>query len=266
MGRIITIANQKGGVGKTTTAVNVAACLAMLGQDCLLVDMDPQGNSTSGLGFDKHKCEPNIYEVLIGKAPIDRAIQKTEMEHLDLIPSNVTLTGAEIELVNIEERELQLKNVLTSIKDNYKYIFIDTPPSLGLLTLNSLVAAETVLIPIQCEYYALEGLGQLLGTITLVQGKINPDLKVEGILLTMFDARTNLSQQITAEIKKCFKDKVYQTIIPCNVRLSEAPSFGKPIILYDINSTGAESYISLAREIINRDGGLVIEEVVKTNG
>ncbi|MFH1563501.1 MAG: AAA family ATPase [Nitrospirota bacterium] len=266
MGRIITIANQKGGVGKTTTAVNLAACLAMLGQDCLLVDMDPQGNSTSGLGFDKHKCEPNIYEVLIGKEPVSKAILKTDLEHLDLIPSNVTLTGAEIELVSIEERELQLKKALTEIKDNYKYIFIDTPPSLGLLTLNSLVAAETVLIPIQCEYYALEGLGQLLGTITLVQSRLNPDLKVEGMLLTMFDARTNLSQQITAEIKKCFKDKVYQTIIPCNVRLSEAPSFGKPIILYDINSTGAESYISLAREIINRDGGMVIEGVEKTNG
>ncbi len=262
MGRIITIANQKGGVGKTTTSVNVAACLAMLGQDCLLVDMDPQGNSTSGLGFDKHKCQPNIYEVLIGKESISKAIQKTEMEHLDLIPSNVTLTGAEIELVNIEKRELQLKNALIAIKDNYKYIFIDTPPSLGLLTLNSLVAAETVLIPIQCEYYALEGLGQLLGTITLVQGKLNPDLKIEGILLTMFDARTNLSQQITAEINKCFKDKVYQTIIPCNVRLSEAPSFGKPIILYDINSTGAESYISLAREIINRDSGIVMKEKI----
>lgn len=265
MGRIITISNQKGGVGKTTTAVNVSACLAMLGQQCLIVDMDPQANTTSGLGFDKHKCNPNIYDVMIGKASISQAICKTEMEHLDLIPSNVTLTGAEIELVNIEDRESKLKNAMVEIRDNYQYLFIDTPPSLGLLTLNSLVAADTVLIPIQCEYYALEGLGQLLGTITLVQNRLNPKLSIEGILLTMYDARTNLSQQITAEIRNCFKDKVYQTFIPCNVRLSEAPSFGKPIILYDITSTGAESYIRLAREIISCDGG-VVKEKVSSNG
>ncbi|MEW6096636.1 MAG: AAA family ATPase [bacterium] len=266
MGRIITIANQKGGVGKTTTAINVSACLSMLGQHCLIVDMDPQANATSGLGFDKHKCNPNIYEVLIGKEPINKAICKTELEHLDLIPSNVTLTGAEIELVPIERRESKLKDAIAELKNDYQYIFIDTPPSLGLLTLNSLVAGNTVLIPIQCEYYALEGLGQLLGTITLVQNKLNPNLTIEGILLTMFDARTNLSQQITAEIRKCFKDKVYQTIIPCNVRLSEAPSFGKPIILYEITSTGAEAYMQLAREIISRDGGVVTEEEVKIHG
>lgn len=266
MGRIITIANQKGGVGKTTTAINVAACLATLGQQCLLVDMDPQGNTTSGLGFDKHKCSPNIYDVLIGRAPIGTAIYKTELEHLKLIPSNVTLTGAEIELVNVEGRELKLKNVITEIKNDYQYIFIDTPPSLGLLTLNSLVAGNTVLIPIQCEYYALEGLSQLLGTITLVQNRLNPSLIIEGILLTMFDARTNLSQQITAEVRKCFKNKVYQTVIPCNVRLSEAPSFGKPIILYEITSSGAEAYMKLAREIITRDEGMVTGGEMKKNG
>lgn len=265
MGRIITISNQKGGVGKTTTAVNVSACLAMLGQKCLLVDMDPQSNTTSGLGFDKHKCTPNIYDVMSGKASISQTIYKTEVEHLDLIPSNVTLTGAEIELVNIENRESKLKDAMIEVRDHYQYLFIDTPPSLGLLTLNSLVTADTVLIPIQCEYYALEGLGQLLGTITLVQNRLNPNLSIEGILLTMYDARTNLSQQITTEIRNCFKDKVYQTIIPCNVRLSEAPSFGKPIILYDITSTGAESYIRLAREIISHDGGIVKEEVVKSH-
>lgn len=259
MGRVITIANQKGGVGKTTTAVNVSACLAMLGQRCLIVDMDPQANATSGLGFDKHKCNPNIYEVLIGKEPISKAICKTELEHLDLIPSNVTLTGAEIELVGLEKRESKLKDIVAEVKNDYQYLFIDTPPSLGLLTLNSLVAADTVLIPIQCEYYALEGLGQLLGTITLVQSRLNSDLTVEGLLLTMFDARTNLSQQVTTEIRKCFKDKVYQTIIPCNVRLSEAPSFGKPIILYEITSVGAESYMRLAREIISRDGVKIVE-------
>lgn len=266
MGRIIIIANQKGGVGKTTTAINVSACLSMLGQHCLIVDMDPQANTTSGLGFDKHKCSPNIYEVLIGKEPITKAIYKTEVEHLELIPANVTLTGAEIELVNIEGRESKLKNVITEIKDDYQYLFIDTPPSLGLLTLNSLVAGDTVLIPIQCEYYALEGLGQLLGTITLVQSRLNTKLTIEGILLTMFDSRTNLSQQITEEVRKCFKDKVYQTVIPCNVRLSEAPSFGKPIILYEITSTGAEAYMRLAREIIMRNGGITTKEMTKTNG
>jgi chromosome partitioning protein len=252
MGKIIVTANQKGGVGKTTTAINLSACLGIMGKKVLLVDMDPQANSTSGLGIDKHKIRPNIYDILISKASVEEAICNTEIETLQIIPSNVTLTGAEIELVPIENRETMLKRALCKTKDMYDYTFIDTPPSLGLLTLNSLVAADTVLIPIQCEYYALEGLSQLLGTITMVQGQLNTSLRIEGILLTMYDPRTNLSQQVVKEIKECFSDKAYQTLIPCNVRLSEAPSFGKPIVLYDISSKGAESYMNLAREFLKR--------------
>ncbi|PJB30455.1 sporulation initiation inhibitor Soj [Candidatus Desantisbacteria bacterium CG_4_9_14_3_um_filter_40_11] len=254
MGKTIVVSNQKGGVGKTTTAINLSACLGMMGKKILLVDMDPQGNSSSGLGIDKHKSNPNTYNVLIGHAPIEDAICSTEVEHLFLVPSNVILTGAEIELVSLEKREFMLKQSIQRIKDEYDFIFIDTPPSLGLLTLNSMVAADTVLVPIQCEYYALEGLSQLLGTITLVQGKLNTSLKMEGILLTMYDSRTNLAQQVVNEITTCFADKTYKTLIPNNVRLAEAPSFGKPVILYDISSKGAEGYMALAREFLTKQG------------
>ncbi|MDI6781189.1 MAG: AAA family ATPase [bacterium] len=252
MGKTIVVANQKGGVGKTTTTINLSACLGMIGKKVLLVDMDPQGNSSSGLGIDKHKSNPNMYNVLIGNATVEEAVCSTEIKQLFLVPSNVILTGAEIELVPLENREFMLKKALGGIKDDYDFIFIDTPPSLGLLTLNSMVAADTVLIPIQCEYYALEGLSQLLSTITLVHGKLNPSLKTEGILLTMYDPRTNLAQQVVKEITTCFADKTYKTLIPNNVRLSEAPSFGKPIVLYDIGSKGAESYITLAREFLTK--------------
>lgn len=255
MGRTIVIANQKGGVGKTTTAVNLATCIGILGQPTLLIDMDPQANATTGLGFDKHTVHPTIYDVLVKGELIKRVILNTVVKDLFLAPSNVNLTGAEIELVSLPERELILKKTLALVKDTYRYIFIDTPPSLGLLTLNSLVAADAVLIPVQCEYYALEGLGQLLGTITLVQQGLNQDIKVEGVLLTMYDIRTNLSQQIAEEVRNFFGAKVYKTTVPCNVRLSEAPSFGKPIFLYDINSKGAEAYIQLSHEVIESNRG-----------
>ncbi|MFH1098100.1 MAG: AAA family ATPase [Candidatus Desantisbacteria bacterium] len=254
MGKTIVISNQKGGVGKTTTAINLSACLGMMGKKILLVDMDPQGNSSSGLGIDKHKSNPNIYNVLTGHAHIEDAVCSTAIEQLSLVPSNVILTGAEIELVSVEKREFVLKQAIQRVKDAYDFIFIDTPPSLGLLTLNSMVAADTVLVPIQCEYYALEGLSQLLGTITLVQGKLNASLKMEGILLTMYDPRTNLAQQVVHEITTCFADKAYKTLIPNNVRLAEAPSFGKPVILYDISSKGAEGYMALAREFLTKQG------------
>ncbi|MBI4778401.1 ParA family protein [Candidatus Desantisbacteria bacterium] len=254
MGKTIVVSNQKGGVGKTTTAINLSACLAMLGKKVLLVDMDPQVNSSSGLGIDKHESNPNMYNVLIGNATAKEAVCSTEIKQLSLIPSNVILTGAEIELVPLEKREFMLKKALEEIKDDYDFIFIDTPPSLSLLTLNSMVAADTVLIPIQCEYYALEGLSQLLSTITLVHGKLNPSLKTEGILLTMYDPRTNLAQQVVEEITTCFADKTYKTLIPNNVRLAEAPSFGKPVVLYDISSKGAESYMTLAREFLTKQG------------
>ena len=251
MGKVIAIANQKGGVGKTTTAVNLSACLAVAEKKTLLVDFDPQATSTSGVGIDKNKLKKSIYEVLIDGISIEGVIQKTELDFLDVAPSHLRLVGAEVELVNLLAREKKLSSALESIKDNYDFILIDSPPSLGLLTINSLTAADSVLIPIQCEYYALEGLGQLLNTIRLIQENLNPELKVEGILLTMHDARLNLSKQVAEEARRYFSDKVYQTVINRNVRLSEAPSFGKPIILYDITSTGAENYLSLAEEILN---------------
>ncbi len=248
--KIIAIANQKGGVGKTTTAVNLAACLAKKGKKVLLVDCDPQGNSTSGVGVDKRRCENTVYDVLIGSSDTDKAITKTPYENLWVCPSNISLSGAEIELVSEMGRETKLKNALNSVKDQFDIILIDAPPSLGLITINVLTAADSVIIPIQCEYYALEGVAQLMNTIKKVKQVMNPELEIEGILMTMFDSRTNLSAQVIEEVKKFFPNKVYKTLIPRNVRLSEAPSFGKPIIYYDIASRGSESYLDLADEIL----------------
>ena len=250
MGRIIAVANQKGGVGKTTTAVNLASCLAAAEKKTLLVDIDPQGNSSSGLGYFSEDGGLTIYEVLIGKANAVEAVIPTMLPFLNLLPSHVRLVGAEVELVPMVAREHKLKEALSAIRGDYEYILVDCPPSLGLLTLNTLTAADSVIIPIQCEYYALEGMGQLLNTITLVQKHLNPDLAIEGVLLTMYDGRLNLSRQVADETRRFFPDKVYATTISRNVRLSEAPSFGKPIILYDILSTGAQNYISLAKEIL----------------
>ena len=253
MGKVVAIANQKGGVGKTTTAVNLSSCLAVEGKRTLLVDMDPQANATSGLGVEKEKLEKSIYEVLIDQVPAQGALLKTEIDQLDLLPSNIRLVGAEVELVNLLAREKKLSFALEPLKDRYDFILIDSPPSLGLLTINTLTAADSVLVPIQCEYYALEGLGQLLNTIELVQNNLNGKLEVEGVLLTMYDSRLNLAKQVADEARKFFGDKVYQTVIKRNVKLSEAPSFGKPIIIYDRFSQGAENYINLAKEILNHD-------------
>lgn len=250
MGKIICIANQKGGVGKTTTAVNLSACLAVAEYPVLLVDIDPQSNSTSGLGFDAKKIKKSIYHVLIKGTDIDNVIIKTELQYLDLLPSNVDLVGAEIELVSAMTRERILEGILPKIKDRYQYIFIDCPPSLGLLTLNAMTSADSVLIPIQCEYYALEGLSQLLNTIRLVQKHLNTRLEIEGVVLTMYDGRLNLSRQVAEDVRRFFDKKVYNTVINRNVRISEAPSFGKPIILYDAVSMGAENYMGLAEEFI----------------
>jgi len=250
LARIMAIANQKGGVGKTTTAVNLSACLADQGQKVLLIDIDPQGNSTSGLGIDKKKVKNSIYDVLINDEPMKETIIKTKYEGLSIVPSTIQLAGAEIELVAAISREQKLKHALREVEQNYDFVIIDCPPSLGLLTINALTAADTVLVPIQCEYYALEGLGQLMNTIKLVTKHLNPDLEVEGVVLTMFDARTNLSIQVVEEVKKYFRNKVYRTIIPRNVRLSEAPSHGKPIIVYDPKSRGAEVYTELAKEVM----------------
>jgi chromosome partitioning protein len=250
MARIITIVNQKGGVGKTTTAINLSASLSFLGKRSLLIDTDTQGNTTSGLGFDKNELEYTVYEVLTGQCGIRESILHTDLENLDLIGSNINLAGASVELVNVPERERILKNALKEVEDEYDFILIDSPPSLGLITLNNLTAAESVMIPLQCEYYALEGMSELLDTIFLVQKNLNPDLTIEGIVMTMFDRRTNLSKQVVAEVKNYFGDKVYKTIIPRNVKLGEAPSFGKPSILYAPESTGAQAYMDLAREVI----------------
>lgn len=255
MSKIIAIANQKGGIGKTTTAVNLSACLAEKGKKVLLVDIDPQGNSTSGLGIDKTSVEHSSYDLMINSVHPKQTAIKTMIKTLDIIPSNIDLVGAEIEMVAQMAREHILKGALDKVRSDYDFIFLDCPPSLGLITLNALTCADKILVPIQCEYYALEGLSQLINTIKLVKAKLNPSLEVEGVVLTMFDGRTNLSIQVVEEVKKYFKDKVYRTIIPRNVRLGEAPSFGLPVIRYDAACYGAKCYNELADEVLENDGG-----------
>lgn len=253
MGKVIAIANQKGGVGKTTTAVNLSACLGKRGKKTLIIDIDPQGNTTSGLGVDPRNVELSIYDCIINDVGMNEVILKTEFDNLWICPSNINLAGAELELVMKEDREYVLKKAISEIKDKFDFILIDCPPSLGLITLNSFTATDSILVPIQCEYYALEGLSQLTNTIKMVKKRLNPELSMEGVLPTMFDARTNLSIQVVDEVKKFFGNKVYRTIIPRNVRLSEAPSFGQPIIEYDKHSRGAECYMDLADEVIERN-------------
>lgn len=253
MVKVIAVANQKGGVGKTTTSVNLAACLAALDRKVLLIDSDPQGNATSGYGFDRRDLKKCIYDALINEAPMQEIILHTEYKNLDIVPAKIQLAGAEIELVSLMNREGRLKNALERVKHDYDYVIIDCPPSLGLITVNGLTAANSVLIPIQCEFYALEGVTMLMNTIQLVQRNLNPALKLEGIVMTMFDSRTNLSQEVVSEVQKYFKSKVYNTVIPRNVRLSEAPSHGKPVIYYDNKSKGAQVYMDLAREVIDNE-------------
>lgn len=247
---MIALANQKGGVGKTTSSVNLSSSLAFLGKKVLLVDIDPQGNASSGVGVNKGEIEHCIYDVLVDDVAIQDVLQKTDLDNLNVISATIQLAGAEVELVPAISREIRLKKAIDSIRDDYDYVIIDCPPSLGLLTLNALTAADSVLIPVQCEYYALEGLSQLLNTIRIVQKHLNEDLQIEGVLLTMLDARTNLGIQVIEEVKKYFQNKVFNTIIPRNVRLSEAPSHGKPILLYDAKSKGAEVYLELAKEVV----------------
>jgi len=253
MGRVICICNQKGGVGKTTTAVNLASCLALSERSILLIDLDPQANASSGLGFHLSLGEPSVYELLLGGVGPKHLVRSCALEMLDLIPSSQDLIGAEVELVTIDGREKFLSKAIKEIRSSYDYIFIDCPPSLGLLTLNALVASDSVLVPIQCEYYALEGVGNLLNTIKRVQFSLNKLLKIEGFLLTMFDPRNNLSHQVEQDVRQNLRGKVFETIIPRNVKLSESPSFGKPVALYDITSRGAMSYFALAKEIMNAD-------------
>jgi chromosome partitioning protein len=254
--RIIAIANQKGGVGKTTTAINLGACLAVAEKKTLVIDVDPQGNATSGLGIDKESVERSIYDVLIEGMPLaDAIISSVHFPYLDVLPATRDLVGAEVELVGRRNRENILRDAIEAIRGRYEYVLIDCPPSLGLITLNTLAAADSVLIPIQCEFYALEGLSQLLNTVTIVQKNLNPRLQIEGVLLTMYDGRLNLSRQVADEAKEYFGPKVYRTTIPRNVRIAEAPSFGKPIVLYDVMSVGAKSYLALAKEVIARKVG-----------
>ena len=253
MGKIISLANQKGGVGKTTTTINLAASLAVLEQKVLVIDADPQANSTSGLGFDVRNVQSSIYECIVDEVDAQKVILKTEIDNLDLIPSHIDLVGAEIEMLNLPKREKVLKNALEQIKDNYDFIFIDCSPSLGLITVNALTASDSIIIPVQCEYFALEGLGKLLNTIKIIQNRLNKDLEIEGFLLTMFDGRLNLSNQVYEEVKHHFQEMVFDTVIQRNVKLSEAPSYGKPVILYDASSKGAINHMNLAREILQRN-------------
>lgn len=252
MGRIIAVANQKGGVGKTTTAINLSSCLAEKGQKVLAIDMDPQGNMTSGLGVEKDQVENTVYDLIIGKAGIEEVLCKEVIENLDVLPTNIDLSAAEIEMIGVENKEYILRDEVAKIRENYDYVIIDCPPSLNMLTINAMTTADSVLVPIQCEYYALEGLSQLIHTIELVQERLNENLKMEGVVFTMYDARTNLSLQVVENVKDNLEQTIYKTIIPRNIRLAEAPSYGMPINLYDPKSTGAESYMLLADEVIHK--------------
>lgn len=253
MGRVIAIANQKGGVGKTTTAINLSACLAEKGKKVLSIDMDPQGNMTSGLGVDKNEVDNTVYDLIIGETSIDNVIVKDVLENLDIIPTSIDLSGAEIELLDVEGKEFIMRNAVENVKDQYDYIIIDCPPSLSMLTINAMTTADSVLVPIQCEYYALEGLSQLIHTVELVRDRLNPKLSIEGVVFTMYDARTNLSLQVVENVKDNLNQTIYKTIIPRNIRLAEAPSYGMPINKYDSRSAGADSYMRLADEVIEKE-------------
>ena len=264
MGKVISIANQKGGVGKTTSSINLAASLAAIEHPTLIIDIDPQSNTTSGLGIDTSTVTNSIYEVMIGSAEISGTIRQTELDFLDLVPAHINLVGAEIEMIDREQRERILTKAISELRDKYDFIIIDCPPSLGLLTINALTASDSIVIPVQCEYFALEGLGQLLNTIKIVRQHLNPSLDIEGVVLTMYDTRTRLSNQVADEVKRYFDDRVFKTVIARNVRLAEAPSFGKPALLYDSTSVGAKNYLALAGEIIKRNRKLFKNSPVLT--
>jgi chromosome partitioning protein len=266
MGKVIAIANQKGGVGKTTTAINLAASLAAIEHTTLIIDIDPQSNTTSGLGIESKSVSQSVYEIMVGGVEAEDAIRETELPFLEIIPSHINLVGAEIEMIDRERRERILENAISGLEEKYDFIIIDCPPSLGLLTINALTVSDSVIIPVQCEYFALEGLGQLLNTIKIVRQHLNTELEIEGVLLTMFDTRTRLSDQVADEVRKYFEDKVFESVIARNVRLAEAPSFGKPALLYDSTSRGAKNYLALAREIIHRNKNLFKNSPVFANG